>query len=75
MQTHTSIQAVPHFSCPIFNNIQGNTAISSKCHNATGNAMMGFLKIIPFTHWSAYTQTYHIHPQRGWNENLLYEEY
>ena len=43
MQTHTSIQAVPHFSCPILTNIHRNTAISSKGHNATGNAMMEFL--------------------------------
>lgn len=76
MQTHTSTQAVPHFSCPILTNLQGNNANSSKGHNATSNAMMEFfLKIIPFTHWSAYTQTCHIHPQRGLNENLLYEEY
>jgi len=42
MQTHTSIQAVPHFSCPIFTNLQENSAISSKGHNATSNAMMVF---------------------------------
>lgn len=69
MPSHTSIQAVPHFSCPILTTLQGNTAISSKGHNATDNAMMEFfsLKIIPSTIGQ--------HTQRGWNENLVYEEY
>ena len=38
-----SIQAVSHFSCPILTNLQEHTAISSKGHNATSNAMMVFL--------------------------------
>jgi hypothetical protein len=76
MQTNTSIQAVLHFSCPILTNLQENNEISSKGHNATSNAMMVFFsKNYLINLWSAHTQTYHIHPQRGWNENLLNDEY